>query len=106
MLGKGSNRVEYRMLVLGFCLLNPFSFYLLYTKATIIAYVGLEIVLIGACMFVVPVISKKEVSRYHAWIVFALSLVLTFACIYFMDDLTISSNVYYWYDEAAFMVGG
>ena len=94
------------MLALGFCLLNPVSLYLLYTKAAIIGYVVLETVLIGICMVVVPRISKKEVSRYHAWIVFALSLVLTFACIYFMDDLTISSNVYYWYDEAAFMVGG
>ena len=106
LLGKVSNRVEYRMLALGFCMLNPISLYLLYVKAAIIAYIGLEVVLVGVCMFVLSMISKKEVSRYHAWIVFALTLVLTFACIYFMDDLTISSNVYYWYDEAAFMVGG
>jgi hypothetical protein len=106
LLGKVSKCVEYRMLALGFCMLNPVSLYLLYSKAAIIAYVGLELVLIGVCMFVVPMISKKEVGRYHAWIVFALSLALAFACIYFMDDLTISSNVYYWYDEAAFMVGG
>ena len=106
LLAKVSKCVEYRMLALGFCLLNPVSLYLLYSRAAIIAYVVLEIVLIGICMVVVPRISKKEVSRYHAWIVFALTLVLVFACIYFMDGLTISSNVYYWYDEATFMVGG
>ncbi len=106
LLGKVSKCMEYRMLALEFCMLNPVSLYLLYTKATIIAYIGLEIVLIGVCMVAIPMISKKEASRYHAWIVFAVTLVLVFACIYFMDDLTISSNVYYWYDEAAFMVGG
>ncbi len=106
LLSKVSSRVEYRMLTLGFCMLNPVSLYLLYTRAAIIAYIGLEFVLIGACMFTVPMISKKDVGRYHKWIVFALTLVLAFTCIYFMDELTISSNVYYWYDEAAFMTGG
>ena len=106
LLSKVSRCVEYRMLALGLCMLNPASLYLLYSRAAIIAYIGLELVLIGVCMFTLSMISKKEVSRYHEWIVFALTLVLVFACIYFMDDLTISSNVYYWYDEAAFMVGG
>lgn len=48
---------------------------------------------------------NKEGYKVSPWILFAVALVLVLQVLYFEDNLTFQSDVYYWYNEEPFMTG-
>lgn len=53
------------------------------------------------------ILGKKKTAdrKISPWILFTVSLVLILQVLYFEDNLTFQSDVYYWYNEEAFMTG-
>lgn len=48
---------------------------------------------------------NKEGYKVSPWILFTVALVLVLQVLYFEDNLTFQSDVYYWYNEEPFMTG-
>ena len=53
------------------------------------------------------ILGKKKTAdrKISPWILFTVSLVLILQVLYFEDNLTFQSDVYYWYNEEPFMTG-
>ncbi len=53
------------------------------------------------------ILGKRKIAdrKISPWILFAVSLVLVLQVLYFEDNLTFQSDVYYWYNEEPFMTG-
>ena len=48
---------------------------------------------------------KAEERKISPWALFAIMMVLVLQVLYFEDNLTVRSEVYYWYNEEPFMTG-
>ena len=53
------------------------------------------------------ILGKRNIAdrKISPWILFAVTVVLALQVLYFEDNLTFQSDVYYWYNEEAFMTG-
>lgn len=59
------------------------------------------------CLIVGRILGRKKAAdrRISPWALFAIALVLVLQVLYFEDNLTFQSDVYYWYNEEPFMTG-
>ncbi len=59
------------------------------------------------CLVVGRILGRKKVAdrKISPWVLFAIGLVLVLQVLYFEDNLTFQSDVYYWYNEEPFMTG-
>lgn len=48
---------------------------------------------------------KAEERKISPWVLFAITMMLVLQVLYFEDNLTVRSEVYYWYNEEPFMTG-
>lgn len=86
---------------------SPLAMRWMYTQGNPGKFVIYALVYGLISLIVGRILGKRKVAdrKISPWILFAVSLVLVLQVLYFEDNLTFQSDVYYWYNEEPFMTG-
>ena len=86
---------------------SPFAMKWMYTQGNPGKFVIYVLVYALFCLIVGWILGKRKIRdrKISPWILFAVALALVLQVLYFEDNLTYQSDVYYWYNEEPFMTG-